>query len=204
MDCPFCQNYRLSKASADDVHTEYASPSALADLAAELRPRGNIGVAFTYNEPIVGWEYVRDVAAEVRARSMKNVAVTNGSAEKPVLSALLPYIDAYNIDLKCFTESGYRKLGGDLSAVKAFIETAAAAAHVELTTLVVPGLNDGCGEMRELASWVASVDRKIPLHITRFFPRRLMSSAEPTPLDTLYRLAETAREKLETVIVGNV
>ena len=88
--------------------------------------------------------------------------------------------------------------------MKSFIAAAAGAAHVELTTLIVPGENDGEDEMRALSSWIASLDRRIPLHVTRFFPRRLMTGRPPTPKETLFRLAEIAREKLETVIVGNV
>ncbi|OUO95221.1 AmmeMemoRadiSam system radical SAM enzyme [Cloacibacillus sp. An23] len=203
LNCPFCQNYEIAGAG-EDLPTESAAPSRLAELAEELRPRGNIGLAYTYNEPLVGWEFVRDCAAEVRARGMKNVLVTNGTAEPEVLRELLPLIDAYNIDLKGFTEEWYRKLGGDLQTVKNFIKTAAGAAHVELTTLIVPGENDGEDEMRALSSWAASVDVKIPLHITRFFPRRLMTDRPPTPKETLFRLADVAREKLETVIIGNI
>ena len=147
---------------------------------------------------------MRDCAIEIRARGMKNVLVTNGTAEPEIQRELLPLVDAYNIDLKGFTEEWYRKLGGDLETVKRFIAAAAGAAHVELTTLIVPGENDGEDEMRALSSWIASLDDKIPLHVTRFFPRRLMTDRPPTPRETLFRLAGTAREKLETVIVENV
>ncbi len=147
---------------------------------------------------------MRDCAAEVRARGMKNVLVTNGTAEPEIQRVLLPYIDAYNIDLKGFTGDWYRRLGGDLEAVKKFITAAAGAAHVELTALIVPGENDGEEEMRALSSWVASLDRKIPLHITRFFPRRLMQDRPPTPKETLFRLADAARGKLDTVLIGNI
>lgn len=203
LNCPFCQNYEIAGAG-EDFPTESAAPSRLAELAEELRPRGNIGLAYTYNEPLVGWEFVRDCAREVRARGMKNVLVTNGTAEPEVLRELLPLIDAYNIDLKGFTEEWYRKLGGDLQTVKNFIKMAAGAAHVELTTLIVPGENDGEDEMRALSSWVSSAGENIPLHITRFFPRRLMTDMPPTPKETLFRLADVAREKLETVIIGNI
>ena len=191
LNCPFCQNYEIAGAGE-------------AELAEGLKTRGNIGLAYTYNEPLVGWEFVRDCAIEIRARGMKNVLVTNGTAEPEIQRELLPLIDAYNIDLKGFTEEWYKKLGGDLETVKRFIAAAAGAAHVELTTLIVPGENDGEDEMRALSSWIASLDRRIPLHVTRFFPRRLMTGRPPTPKETLFRLAEIAREKLETVIVGNV
>ena len=152
----------------------------------------------------MGWEYVRDTAAEVRRRGMKNVVVTNGSITLPCLEQVLPYIDAFNIDLKGFTQEWYKKLGGDLDIVLDFIRAAVKSSHVELTTLIVPGENDSPDEMRELSKWVASVDRRIPLHITRFFPRRKMAGSVPTDFPLLFRLASVAREYLDTVIVGNV
>lgn len=186
LNCPFCQNYEIAGAG-EDFPTESVAPRRLAELAEELKTRGNIGLAYTYNEPLVGWEFVRDCAIEIRARGMKNVLVTNGTAEPEIQRELLPLVDAYNIDLKGFTEEWYKKLGGDLETVKRFIAAA-----------------DGEDEMRALSSWIASLDRRIPLHVTRFFPRRLMTGKPPTPKDTLFRLAEIAHEKLETVIVGNV
>lgn len=204
MDCPFCQNYEIAGAGEGDVPTRGVSPTELAALADELRGRGNIGVAYTYNEPLVGWEFVRDSAAEVKKRGLKNAAVTNGSVSAETLSELLPYIDAYNIDLKGFTDEYYRKLGGNLESVKEFIKTAASEAHVELTTLIVPGENDGDDEMAALSAWIASVDRKIPLHLTRFFPRRLMSNRKPTETALLRRLAEIAAKRLDTVVMGNI
>lgn len=203
LNCPFCQNYEIAGAG-EDIPTQSASPRRVAEIAAELAPRGSIGVAYTYNEPLVGWEFVRDCAQEIRARGMKNVLVTNGTAEPDIQRELLPYIDAYNIDLKGFTEEWYKKLGGDLKTVKNFIAAAASSAHVELTTLVVPGENDGEEEMRALSSWIAGIDAKIPLHITRFFPRRRMTDRPPTPKETLFRLADAASEKLETVLLGNI
>lgn len=203
MDCPFCQNYEIAGAG-EDFPAESADPRRLAELAEQLKARGNVGLAYTYNEPLVGWEFVRDCAIEIHARGMKNVLVTNGTAEPEIRMELLPAIDAYNIDLKGFTVEWYRKLGGDLETVKSFIADAAGAAHVELTTLIVPGENDGEDEMRALSSWVASLDKKITLHVTRFFPRRLMTDRPPTRKEMLFHLAEIASEKLETVIVGNV
>ncbi len=203
LNCPFCQNFGISGAG-EECPSENVSPARLAGVAAGLVPRGNIGIAYTYNEPLIGWEFVRDCAREARSRGMKNVLVTNGTAEPEILRELLPFADAFNIDLKGFTETWYRKLGGDLETVKRFITVCAGAAHVELTTLIVPGWNDCIEEMRALASWVASVDRKIPLHVTRFFPRRLMLDTPPTPIETLARLADAASEKLDTVIIGNV
>jgi len=204
--CPFCQNHGISwSASAFEYaeKAEYISPEELADLAEHYRTRGNIGVAFTYNEPLIGYEYVRDAARLVHSRGMKNVLVTNGTAETEILNKILPYIDAMNIDLKGFTSHYYTDvLGGDLNMVMSFIERAAESCHVELTTLIVPGENDTDKEMRELSGWVASVGQ-IPLHISRFFPRFHMTDRKATDVALIYHLADIAREKLDYVYTGN-
>lgn len=204
MDCPFCQNDSISCADERTADWEYVPPEKLTALAQELAPRGNIGAAFTYNEPMIGFEYVRDTAKLVHEAGMKNVVVTNGAVCACALEEALPYIDAFNIDLKGFTEDWYRTLGGDLETVKRFITAAAERSHVELTTLIVPGGNDSEEEMRALSGWVASVDRTIPLHITRFFPRRKYSGRAPTDVALLRRLADIACESLDTVLIGNV
>ena len=202
--CPFCQNDAISCADENSVPWQRQEPEELAIQAESLRGKGNIGLAFTYNEPMIGWEFVRDTAREVRKRGMKNVVVTNGSVSLPVLEEVLPEIDAFNIDLKGFTEAWYRRLGGDLGTVQAFIREAAKRSHVELTTLVVPGENDSPAEMRELSAWVQSVDRAIPLHITRFFPRHFMTDRAPTDIARLYELADIAKERLDFVRIGNI
>lgn len=202
--CPFCQNHEISMADAPRAQTVYISPEDLANRALQYKAAGNIGVAFTYNEPLVGWEYVRDTARLVRDLGMKNVLVTNGTASADILRELLPYIDAMNIDLKGFSEAYYHKLGGSLKAVKEFIEQAAEGCHVELTTLIVPGENDDVSEMEEEARWIASVRKDIPLHVTRFFPRYHMLDRAATDARTVYRLAKTAERYIEHVYVGNI
>ena len=200
--CPFCQNAEIAWAG-DGCPTRVFSPEDLTDQALRLRSRGNIGLAYTYNEPLVGYEYVRDCAALVRKAGMVNVLVTNGTIEEAPWEALLPLIDAVNIDLKGFTEGWYRRLGGDLETVKRAIALAAGYCHVEVTTLVVPGENDSGEEMRALSRWLASVSPDIPLHVSRFFPRHQMADRGPTPVDTVCRLAEIAREQLRYVYTGN-
>jgi len=204
MDCQFCQNDSISMASENEITTRYVAPDELAEYASQLRQKGNIGIAYTYNEPMIGFEYVRDTASIAHRQGMKNVVVTNGAVSLPVLDEVLPYIDAYNIDLKGITETYYKKLGGDLKTVQRFIIKAVAHAHVELTTLIVPDENDSVDEIAELSSWVASVDEKIPLHITRFFPRRKMLDKEPTDIALLYKLWNVAKKSLQNVFVGNV
>ncbi|MCH5262826.1 MAG: AmmeMemoRadiSam system radical SAM enzyme [Lachnospiraceae bacterium] len=201
--CPFCQNHEISMASEGELYTEWFSPEQLADKAAELVPQGNIGVAYTYNEPLVGYEYVRDLAALIHERGMVNVLVTNGMVEEAPWRALLPSIDAANIDLKGFTAAWYKKLGGDLDTVKNSIMLAAEQCHTEVTTLLVPGENDSVDEIRELAHWLASVDPDIPLHLSRFFPRYQMMDRPPESVERVYRLADEARAYLTYVYTGN-
>lgn len=208
--CPFCQNHEISMLSADEAADRAGgtgptciTPQTLVKKALQRRTVGNIGVAFTYNEPLVGWEYVRDTAKLVKRSGMDDILVTNGTASLEVLEELLPFIDAMNIDLKGFRESYYRKLGGDLDTVKRFIARAAKDCHVELTTLIVPGENDDIGEMEEEARWIASLDERIPLHVTRFFPRYQMMDREATEVEAVYRLADAARRYLTDVFVGN-
>lgn len=211
--CPFCQNSDISWSEevseyADDL--EAISPSDIARKALELVSRGNIGVAFTYNEPLIGYEFVRDTARLVKENGLDNVLVTNGTASLRVLDEIGEYIDAMNIDLKAFTDRFYRELiKGDLNMVKEFIFEAVKICHVELTTLIIPGENDSEEEISELSGWIAGLSGKtpgneIPLHITRFFPRFHMTDRPPTPVERVYRLAEAARENLKYVYEGNV
>ena len=201
--CPFCQNHEISMAGDSGIPTVEVSPEQLAAQAAELVPHGNIGVAYTYNEPLIGYEYVRDCAALVHEQGMVNVLVTNGTVEEEPWRALLPLVDAANIDLKGFTPSWYRRLGGDLETVKRSIVLAAERCHVEVTTLLIPGENDSEEEIRELARWLASISPEIPLHLSRFFPQYQMVDRLPMPVEQVYRLAEAARGYLSYVYTGN-
>ena len=213
--CPFCQNHQISwsdEAFSLAKRAEYVPPEELARIAASLRERGNIGLAFTYNEPLIGYEYVKDAAKLAHEEGMVNVMVTNGTAEPEVLRELAPYIDAMNIDLKGFTDRYYRDvLGGDLDMVKAFIKEAVKICHVELTTLIIPGENDTEEEMREMTGWIAELSGsrgnasgpEIPLHISRFFPQFHMTDRKATDVSLVYRLADVARERLRYVYTGN-
>ena len=210
--CPFCQNSSISwsqKAFEYKDRAEYFSPQEIVQSALELKGRGNIGIAFTYNEPLVGYEFVRDTAKLSKQAGMENVLVTNGTATQKVLTEIIPYIDAMNIDLKSFSTSFYKNfLNGDFQMVKDFIIGAVQSCHVELTTLIIPGENDSEQEMRELSAWIAGLEKqynkKIPLHITRFFPTFQLTNKEPTPIDTIFHLVEVAKESLDYVFPGNV
>jgi pyruvate formate lyase activating enzyme len=191
-------------ADGEKIPTDIIEPEELVKHAYKLKSRGNIGIAYTYNEPFISFEYVRDCALLAREKGLKNVAVTNGYICKEPLLELLPLIDAMNIDLKAFSDSFYKKMCGDLETVKTTIQLAAGQCHVEVTNLVIPGENDTDEEMEQLSMWLASINPKIPLHITRFFPRWKMVDRGATPLKTIYGLAGIARKHLKYVYEGNI
>ena len=205
--CPFCQNHDISQVGGDDLPWRFIAPGRLADIATKARasdPRV-IGIAHTYNEPLIAWEYVGDVGLLAHRSGLANVLVSNGCVQPEVINNIAPLIDAANIDLKGFTEDYYRWCGGDLAAVRGCIERLAAepGCHLEVSCLIVPERNDSPSEMRALAGWLASVDPTITLHVTRFFPRWKMSDSTATPIETVYALAEVAREQLPYVYTGN-
>ncbi len=210
--CPFCQNYTISYddgLTAAKGKATYISPEQLASLAMSYVPEGNIGVAFTYNEPLVGYEYVRDAARLVKQEGLHTVLVTNGSANLSVLQELLPVIDAMNVDLKGFSDRFYSSfVGGDRQMVMDFIAHAAGNCHLEVTTLVIPKENDDPEEINSLAKFLSDLgaahDVDIPLHLTRYFPRYHLTDRDATDVDNLFALADIARKHLKYVFVGNV
>jgi len=199
--CRFCQNYEISTGGRTKADKRL-SPVDIAGIAVQTVPEGNIGVAYTYNEPLIGYEFLRDCAGLVRGEGLRNVVVTNGYINKEPLGELLPLIDAMNIDLKGFTEGFYEKVGGDLETVKKTIAMAREKCHVEVTTLVIPGENED--DVEGIAKWLAAIDPGMPLHLSRFFPRYLYSDRSPTPRETILRLRDTARAHLKYVFVGNM
>lgn len=201
--CGFCQNSAISMCgpeTSSDTHT----PEELVRAALQLRGQGNIGLAYTYNEPLIGWEFVRDTATLIHEVGLQNVVVTNGYINREPLEELLPLIDAFNIDLKSFSDSFYRDIGGDLETVKQTIEICSQTSHVEVTTLIIPGMNDADEEMGALSSWLAGINPQIPLHITRFFPRYKMRTKEATAPESVLHLTKIARRHLENVYAGNL
>ncbi len=185
--CSYCQNWSISQ---EDVPTMVLEPSALVDKALECVDRGNIGIAYTYNEPSIWYEYVLEAAELVRERGLANVLVTNGFINPEPLKRLLPYIDAMNIDVKAFNDKFYKKYcKGSLDWVMKTVEQAAVSCHIEVTTLVIPGLNDSPDEIEELAKWLSSIDTNIVLHLTRFYPNYLMTDIPPTS----HKIIETAK-----------
>ncbi len=213
--CPFCQNHEISwsgQAMNYRKKADYISPEELAATALYYRPSGNIGLAFTYNEPLISYEYIRDTGRLIHDQGMVNVLVTNGTADLHILREIGPYIDAMNIDLKGFASDYYsRLLGGSLEMVLDFIREAVKICHVELTTLIIPGENDSDEEIRQMTRWISRLEDasgnrigyRIPLHISRFFPRFHMTDRDATAVKKVYHLAAVAREHLKTVYTGN-
>ena len=203
--CPFCQNHAISQVGAEEADADETTPAALANLADRLaRERGNLGLAYTYNEPLVGWEFVRDCAKEIRARGLANVLVSNGVASPEVIAELAPLLDAANIDLKGPDQRVYDWVGGDFGTACATIRALhEAGVHVEATTLVIPGRNDRDEDIDAIAAFLASVSPDLPLHVTRFFPRWRLLDDEPTPVATVRHLADVARRQLRRVRTGN-
>jgi pyruvate formate lyase activating enzyme len=200
--CGFCQNWEISQASFGDIPMRKLSSEMALSLAKENK---SIGIAYTYNEPLVNFEWVLDTAKLFFANGMKNVIVSNGYINPEPLAELMPYINAANIDVKSFTEKFYKGLcGGKLEPVLKTVEALFhAGKHVEVTTLLIPGENDSAPELEKLAEWLAGVNNSIPLHFSRFFPQYKMERS-PTEKKTLITAYELARKKLKYVYIGNI
>ncbi len=205
--CGFCQNWSISQAAAGDeggLGGRPLSPEGIAGLAVERRCRS---VSYTYTEPTIFFEYARDTAVAAKAAGLANVFVSNGYMTPEAIEAARPWLDAANVDLKAFRDETYRKVCGArlqpvLDSIRALL---AAGVWIEVTTLVVPGLNDGEEELRDIARFLAAAGRDIPWHISRFHPDYEMTDRGPTPAATLARAAEIGRrEGLRFVYVGNV
>ncbi|MBO8129504.1 MAG: AmmeMemoRadiSam system radical SAM enzyme [Peptococcaceae bacterium] len=202
LHCRFCQNWEIAHGDASTVKV---TPGHLVSLAREAAEQHSIGLAYTYSEPWVWYEFVYDTAVSAREAGLKNVLVTNGFIEEEPLKKLLPYIDAMNIDVKAFTDDFYRKLcTGRLDPVLRTVGLAAGRCHLEVTTLLVTGRNDDPSEIAQLVDWLASVDKDIPLHFSRYFPNYRMQEPGPTPVKTMQRAYDIAREKLTYVYLGNI
>ena len=203
LKCDFCQNYHISQ----NVVTEGAprlSPENLVSSA--VRAEHNIGIAYTYNEPVIWYEYMTDCARLAAEKGLKNVMVTNGFINSKPLEALTEIIDAFNIDLKSFDGEFYSKYTG--ASLKPVLDTirdvASSGRHLEITTLIIPRLNDSADEMKREAEWIAeNAGNRVPLHISRYFPM-YMRDDPPTPLETMLTLQEVASEYLDFVYTGNI
>jgi len=199
--CLFCQNYQISQKKPE---VTYLAPEMLVQLADTYRNEDSIGVAFTYNEPSLWYEYILETAPRLKELGLKTVLVSNGFIEKKPLQQLMPYIDAVNIDVKAFNGSFYRRLcRGRLEVVKDNVEYFSSHTHVEITTLLIEGQNDSREEIEALSRWLASLNADIPLHFSRYYPAYKFYQP-PTPESVLFKCREIASEYLSFVYIGNL
>lgn len=206
LTCKFCQNWDISKATEFDRLQDQASPEAIALAAKELGARS---VAFTYNDPVIFLEYAVDVAAACREADIKTVAVTAGYIADEARKELFGVMDAANIDLKGFTEGFYRSLCS--AELKPILETLEYVKHetrcwLEITTLLIPGMNDSPAEIEALSKWVVEkLGPDVPLHFSAFHPDWRMRNLPQTPASTLQMARKTALQSgLRYVYTGNV
>jgi len=201
MTCSFCQNYEISQGRPQ---TQYMSIEKLIDIIPSIE--NNAGVAFTYNEPLMWYEYIYDAAKSINENNPNKsvVVVTNGYINEEPLLKILPYVDAMNIDLKGYTNRYYNKIcGAKLEPVLETIKIANKHCHIELTTLLVSDENDSLEEVREIAKFIASINVNIPLHLSRYFPRYKMENAA-TQIEKITEAQNEAKKYLKYVYVGNV
>nr|WP_207751294.1 AmmeMemoRadiSam system radical SAM enzyme [Anaeromonas frigoriresistens] len=204
LTCSFCQNYSIAQFTDYHSHSQQVSVRELSDTV--FNTSDNIGVAFTYNEPSIWYEYVFESAKLIKERDKNKsvVLVTNGFISEEPLKELLPFVDAMNIDLKAFSNEYYENIcGGRINPVLKSIEIAAKECHVEVTTLLVTGENDNLEEIEDLSKFLGSIDRDIPLHLARYFPMYKMDNP-PTNIDLMYEAKEIASKHLNNVVLGNV
>ncbi|HHV64689.1 MAG TPA: AmmeMemoRadiSam system radical SAM enzyme [Peptococcaceae bacterium] len=196
--CFFCQNYEISQAVGIG---QMVDPEELAQIA--LREE-SLGICFTYSEPLMWYEMIKETAPLVKKQGGKVVLVSNGIIEGEYLEELIPDLDAANIDIKAFTEEFYRKhTGGRLEWVLNTVERLAGRVHLEITTLIVPGLNDSPEEIKALAVWLKDLKHPLAWHLTRYYPR-YKSNIPPTDPKKLQDLWELAKEFLPYVYLGNM
>jgi pyruvate formate lyase activating enzyme len=202
MKCDFCQNYHISQAEPENDF-DPVLPSHVITRA--LKADNNIGIAFTYNEPLIWFEYIKDVAEPAKAEGLNTAMVTNGFVTEETLDEYLGFIDAFNVDLKAFNNNFYRQItGAEIEPVKkALKRIIIAGKHLEITTLVIPGKNDLPSEMENEVRWIAGeLGKDVPFHLSRYFP--MYRRNDPvTPHEKLTELYEIASRYLDYVYVGN-
>ena len=202
MKCDFCQNFHISQKVPESLIPELTTDRIIKDA---LSIENNIGLAFTYNEPVISFEYMKDLAESVKNDGLYTVMVSNGYANREPLNEILEFIDAFNIDLKAFNNNFYRNLAGaEIEPVKNSLkQIARSGKHLEVTTLIIPGLNDDEKEMKLQTEWMATeLGKNIPFHLSRYFPTYKRDNP-PTPEESLKRLYEIASANLNFVYMGN-
>ncbi len=201
LTCSFCQNHSISQYRTE---SDFISKKNLIELI--ITTKNNTGIAFTYNEPSIWYEYVYDCAKLLKETDPSSavVLVSNGFISEEPLKQLLPYVDAMNIDLKSFNSKYYNNLcGGSLDPVLKTIEIASKACHLEITTLLVSGENDTLEEVEEIAKFLNTINPQIALHLSRYFPAYKLKNP-PTNINFMKRAEETAKRYLSQVTLGNI
>jgi pyruvate formate lyase activating enzyme len=205
MKCQCCQNWQISQTGA--INYPFAETPELSGLIGmALSKKQNIGVAYTYNEPTVWFEYMIDIARLAHASGLKNVMVSNGYIAREPLQELFQYLDAFNIDLKAFSQEFYKKYTGSelLPVLNTLKQIKAAGKHLEITFLVIPTLNDNFGLFGEMTDWICGeLGRETILHLSRYHPTFKLS-IEPTSSSVLEQMHHIAKEKLDYVYIGNL
>lgn len=205
LHCKFCQNHRISQCFASDF-SGFNNITSDKIVSEASKTWNNIGIAYTYNEPFTFYEFLLDTAKLAHQENLKNVVISNGYINKKPLKNLLPYIDAFNIDLKAFSNDFYqRQTNGKLSPVLNSLKLIAKSnVHLEITNLVIPELNDNESEFEEMVKWIATeLGEDVPLHLSRYFPQ-FKSQQPPTPINKLQKLFSVAKDHLHHVYLGNV
>ena len=204
LSCRWCQNSSISQVAPEDADATLLSPAEIVDICLK---RGLPSIAYTYTEPFTWFEYMYDIAVLAHSKGLKNILVSAGYVEKEPLRELLPYIDAANIDIKAMDDAIYRKYCGATLApvLENILAMKAAGVHVEITNLLVTGLNDSEEQVRKLCLWMAENGlQDVPLHLSRYFPRYRFKEA-PTPASTLKKAREVALSAgVQTVYLGNI
>ncbi|MEW6102029.1 MAG: AmmeMemoRadiSam system radical SAM enzyme [Candidatus Omnitrophota bacterium] len=205
--CGFCQNWEISQSRARDeveIQEKEVSPKEIVQLAIKNKCQS---ISYTYTEPTIFFEYAFDIAKLAKEKGLYNIFVTNGYMTKECLEMIQPYLDAANVDLKFFKESSYKKIcAGSLEPVLNSIRTMhELGIWVEVTTLIVPEENDSEEELGHIAEFIASADKNIPWHISRFHPDYKFTTQAATPVETLKRAEESGRKAgLKFIYIGNI
>lgn len=205
LKCVFCQNSEISQATPDNSgFLRQIIPLEIIAKAQQLN--NNIGIAFTYNEPTVFYEYMFDVAELAKKNGFVTAMISNGFINQEPLEKIIPFMDSFNIDLKAFTDDFYKtQTKSHLSPVLQSLKTIRNNnKHLEITNLIIPGLNDNIKKFEEMISWIAdNLGTETVLHLSKYFPRHKMAIRE-TPPETILDLYNIAINKLQYVYIGNI
>lgn len=201
--CPFCQNWHISQ--CENRNHIKLSPEELVQKAEGLKKSRNIGLAYTYSDPIVMFEYVMEAAQLIREKGMQNVFISNGYINEEPLKDLFKYMDAFNIDVKAFTKEKYQAhFKADFAIIKKNLELIVKnKIHLEITCLIVPGINDNIEEAEKFFKWIAQLNPQIPLHLSRYYPN--YNEEKPaTDISLLKEMKGLASLYIKNVYVGNI